>query len=81
MKTNTRLRVWWIPQVPMNPFYQEVRNLDEAKLLLETLAKYDTFQLENNVKPDYCNSGGLESFEDGEWSEWYNDDRKDIGGF
>ena len=28
------LRVWWIPQVPMKPFYAEVETLREAKLLL-----------------------------------------------
>lgn len=72
------LRVWWIPQVPMQPFRVSVGNVREAKLLLDTLAKYDAFQFENNVKPDHSNAGGLEVFEDGEWSDWYDEDGNGI---
>lgn len=69
-----KLRVWWIPQVPMKAFYKPVENLVEAKLLLDTLAEYDLFQYDNNVKPDYCNAGGLQTCEDGEWLDWFDDD-------
>lgn len=64
------LRVWWIPQVPMKPFHVAVKDQEQAILLLRTLTDYDLFQFENSVKPDYCNAGGLEIFEGGEWSEW-----------
>lgn len=76
------LRVWWIPQVPGKPFQVPVKTLDEARLLLDTLAKYDFFQLENNIKGDYCNTGGLEEFdrENLEWCEWYDDDGNDVMG-
>jgi len=67
-----RLRVWWIPQVPMDPFHVEVKSVDEAVRTLRMLADYDIFQYENRVKPDYSNAGGLEVFEDGEWEEWYD---------
>lgn len=69
-----QLRVWWIPQLPMNPFYIEVKTLEEANLLVETLAAYDAFQFDNNIKPDYSNVGGLQVFEDGEWIDWYDED-------
>lgn len=88
------LRVWWIPQVPGEPFYVPVKNINEAKLLLKTLANYDLFQFKNKIKPDYCNAGGLEVFEDvsdtpahfistiekitGEWCEWSNEDGDSI---
>lgn len=72
------LRVWWIPQVPMKAFRVEVKTIDEAKLLLNALAQYDLFQLENNIKPDYANAGGLEMFEDGEWIEWSNEEGDQI---
>lgn len=72
------LQVWWIPQVPMKAFLVPVKNIDEAVLLLNTLALYDLFQLHNNIKPDYSNVGGLNMFEDGEWMEWNNDDYEDI---
>ena len=71
-------RVWWIPQVPMNPFYIPVRTTEEAVKILDTLAKYDLFQLANNIKPDYSNAGGLEVFEDGEWCEWCDEEGADI---
>lgn len=68
------LQVWWIPQVPMKPFTVSVQSTAEAALLLETLADYDIFQYENNVKPDYSNAGGLNVFESGEWVEWHDED-------
>ena len=74
------LRVWWIPQVPMKPFYVPVRTQGDALLILDTLGRYDAFQYENNIKPDYSNAGGLEIYEpDGEegshdWCEWYDDE-------
>ena len=70
------LRVWWIPQVPGKGFYVSVKDVDDAKKILDTLAKYDLFQFASNVKPDYSNAGGLEVYEmykDGEWSEWYSE--------
>lgn len=62
----------------MTPFYQPVASTKEAKLLLDTLAKYDAFQFENNIKPDYSNAGGLEVFESGEWTDWQDKDGNDI---
>jgi len=53
------LRVWWIPQIPGEPFYAPVPSVNAAKLLLDTLARYDQFQLDQRIKPDYCNVGGL----------------------
>lgn len=64
------LKVWWIPQVPGARFEVPVHSLKEAKLLLDTLADYDLFQLEHRIKPDYCNVGGLMVYEDGEWVDW-----------
>ena len=68
--TNGSLRVWWIPQIPMNPFYYPVSTAKEGRLLTEALALYDIFQFENRTKPDYCNAGGIEIFEDGEWNDY-----------
>ncbi len=68
------LRVWWIPQVPMKAFRVPVKDIKEAQKILDILAEYDLFQLENRVKGDYANVGGLEVFADGEWGEWYDDD-------
>lgn len=67
------LRVWWVPQMPMKAFEIDVPDLATADLLLDVLADYDRFQFENNVKPDYCNAGGLMMLEDGEWVDWFDD--------
>lgn len=64
------LKVWWIPQVPMKSFDVSVKSPAEAAMLLKVLADYDIFQFENNIKPDYCNTGGLCIFENGEWIDW-----------
>lgn len=68
------LRVWWVPQVPMAAFEVDVPDLATADILLDALADYDAFQFENNVKPDYCNAGGLAMLENGEWVDWYDYD-------
>lgn len=66
------LCVWWVPQIPMKAFYVNVPGLAEASLILDTLGRYDAFQFENNVKPDYCNAGGLIEYDAtaGEWFDW-----------
>lgn len=81
------LKVWWIPQVPMKPFEYKVSTPEEGFILLDALAKYDLFQLENEIKPDYSNAGGLMEFDeemidldedsDG-WSDWYSQFGEDI---
>ena len=62
----------------MTPFYVPVKTIEEAKLILKTLADYDIFQLKHNIKPDYCNAGGLMVFEDGEWTDWYDEEGNSI---
>lgn len=72
------LRVWWIPQVPGPRFFVPVADIAQAKLVLTALARYDLFQLEHRIKPDFANAGGLEVFEGGAWCEWNNADGEDI---
>lgn len=72
------LRVWHIPQIPMKAFRVPVPTISAALLTLRALADYDRFQLDNNIKPDYCNAQGLEVFEDGEWCEWHDENGDDI---
>lgn len=71
-----KLRVWWIPQVPMKAFRVSVPDVPTGKLLLKVLADYDLFQLNHRVKPDYCNAGGLEVFNEDErdWEDYPEDD-------
>lgn len=70
----SKLRVFWIPQVPMKPFYVSVASVEEGVKIMDILGEYDQFQFDNNIKPDYSNVGGLEMNEDGAWCEWYDDE-------
>jgi hypothetical protein len=72
------LKVWWIPQVPMKSFDYPVDTVEQGMMLCDCLAKYDMFQFDNRIKPDYCNAGGLMVFEDGEWCDWYSEDGDDF---
>ena len=73
------LRVWWIPQIPSNnPFQVIVKDLVEAKKILNTLADYDQYQFENRIKLNYSNTGGLEVFDGEYWMEFEDDEGYDI---
>lgn len=68
---NGLFRVWWIPQLgAVEPFIIPVKTTEEAAKTLALLASYDLYQLDNHIKPDFSNAGGLEVFEDGEWCDW-----------
>jgi hypothetical protein len=76
------LRVWWIPQLPMEPFYYPVPHVAAAKLLVNALARYDLFQLKNKIKPDYCNAGVADwlhpELTGGEWFDFDLEDESDC---
>ena len=74
--SDNKLKVWWVPQVPMKAFEIEVATVAEGVKIMDVLAKYDAFQFENRIKPDYCNAGGLLLFEEetAEWVDWYDDE-------
>lgn len=69
-----KLRVWWIPQVGLSDaFYIPVKSVEEGKKVMDILAAYDAFQLQNNIKSDYCNTGGLQVYnpEIADYEDWY----------
>ena len=75
------LSVWHIPQVSMRAFRVSVNTPRDGYHLMQYLACYDLFQLEQNIKPDFANAQGLDVFEDGEWVTWYDDDDDDIDAY
>ncbi len=82
------LRVWWIPQIPMKPFYYPVETPEEGAILCDALAKYDLFQFDHRIKPDYANVGGLQVLDedsDGEgtpgWVDWCSEDNIEFAEF
>ena len=61
--------------MPMDRFFVPVKSIAEGVKVMDVLAQYDMFQLENNIKPDYCNAGGIEIFEDENgWMNWYDEE-------
>lgn len=72
-----KMRVWHIPQLGMNtePFYVYVDNEIEGKIIMDMLAAYDMYQLQNNIKPDYANANGLHLWNDKEqiWEDWWKE--------
>lgn len=71
--TKNKLRVWWNPQVgsSCDTFYIPVESVEEGKKVMDLLAAYDMFQLQNNIKPNFCNVGGLQMLVDEEWEDWH----------
>jgi hypothetical protein len=74
------LRVWWVPQLPGESFKVPVISIEEGVKIINVLADYDIFQYSNNIKPDYCNVGGLQRYvlDNGEgvpdWEDWYDEE-------
>jgi hypothetical protein len=75
----TKFRVWWIAQIPGPVFRsEEVTNFAAAVAIHDTLARYDIFQLQNRIKPDFANMGGIERWDEND-QKWYNvDDAQEI---
>ena len=72
-------RLWHIPQIPSKSFKVESSNLEYLANLCDVLQRYDLFQYENNIKPDYANISGIEVWEDvGEGYSWYSLDDCEI---
>ena len=80
VENKQQLRVFWIPQVPMTPFYVKVDSVKEGVKIMDVLAKYDMFQYATKVKPDYCNAGGLQMWdkEQNEWVDLYDEETDDY---
>jgi hypothetical protein len=69
-----KLRIWHMPQIGCDAtIYIPVETLEESKKILDILACYDLFQLENNIKPDFSNVSGLQIFDEEtqEWEDWH----------
>jgi len=78
----TRLRIWHNSKFGDESFRKEVKDLEEAKLLLKTLADYDLY-LEDLIP---CNAQGLEEYVGEQidwdtnegWTEWNDEEGRDI---
>lgn len=73
-------RIWHIPQIPGKAFEVDVETPAQGRLLLDGLAEYDLFLLENNHRVDYSNAQGLQYLdEDGDWVDCDDDELEELG--
>lgn len=82
MNDNIEIRVWWVPQIPGDSFRYTVPSLAAAKLLVDALARYDLFQLDHGVRPDFDNAGGASwrhpVLTGGEWQDFDPEDDEEL---
>ena len=67
------LRVYWFVNPPSTPKHYPVKSPEEAKAKLDKLAQRDL--RDSSV---FDNAGGLQVYEEGEWTEWYDENGNDI---
>jgi hypothetical protein len=67
------LRVWNIINPPREPDYYPVKDINHAEKLIDCLAESQLLQNEID-----SNVFGLEIYQDGEWTDWYDDDGFDL---
>ena len=79
---NQKMRVWWNPQIGAcdKHFYIPVHSVEEARKIMDVLAYYDCYQMNQNIKGDYANCGGLEVWDEVEqdWFDWYYEDNEKL---
>lgn len=76
----SKLKVWYIPQVPMRSFEINVHSPEEALDLMELISEFSCVMFENKLRPDYTDCCGLITYchNYDEWVEWYNEDDFDV---
>ena len=69
-----KYKVEWIPQIPLKngiePFKVFVDTLEEAINVSNLLGRYDIYQFETNIKPDFANAGSILKYDE-KCRRWY----------
>lgn len=74
-ENETGTRVWWNSNFGNESFYYPVTDLEEVRLIIDVLTKYDLY-LGDKIE---ANAGGVEVLnDDGQWEEYHDDDGRDI---
>jgi len=82
-KVKNKLRVLHYPQIPCEPFFVNVKDEEQAFLIIETLANQHLFLYDKNIIPDYSNTIQVVMWDensDGEgnpdWVDYYNEEEE-----
>lgn len=62
------------------PYHQTVSSVEEAKLVIDSIASFINMKVDEGVFPDHCSTAGLEEYDedDNEWCTWYDEDGCDF---
>ena len=75
---NKNLRVYHYPQVGYDiVFTIEVKNEDEAYIVIQALALQHLMLFKEGLINDYSNVLGVEMFEDGEWVDYMDEEGRE----
>ena len=76
---NTGLRIYFFI-LGTEPWTKEVSSPEEAKSIIDAIANFVNYQIDNHVFPDHCSSAGLEMWDEGseEWVEWEDEEGLDF---
>ena len=74
-----KLRIYFLI-LGTKPFYKSVKSPKEAKLIIDAIADFINFKVDEGFICDHCNTAGLEYFdeEENEWLTWYDEDGNDL---
>jgi len=76
------LRIWWNSNFGNKPYTRIVKDVEEAKLLIDVLSQYDLYLgdlINSNAFGLEIYVGEYVDYETNEgWEEYYNDDSQDI---
>ena len=74
----TKFRLWYIHQVPGEPFEQEITNPADGQRILDTISNLMMYLYATKHIPDYANMGGIAYLdEDGDWIDYHPEEWED----
>ena len=61
-------------------YYKEVSSPEEAKTMIDAIADFINFKVNEGVFPDHCSTAGLEVWDEDEqdWVTWYDEEGLDF---
>lgn len=74
-----KLRVCYII-LGTETYYKEVSSPEEAKTIIDAIADFVNFKVDEGIFPEHCSVADLECYdeEDKEWVTWYDEDGFDL---
>ena len=74
-----KLRVWY-KILGTETYYQEVKTPEEAKVVIDSIARFLNTKVEEGVFENHCSAAGREEWdeENEEWCDWYDEEGFDF---